>query len=102
MGCGCKGKALTPQATGISRSFPSTDETGTIMMQSAPECTRPYNGPFRRLSVLVAGYGTEHEQLFRRNQRNDAIRYARQHKVSLDPVPASALCDELAVALLGS
>lgn len=102
MACGCKSKNLTPLATGISRRFPSPDETGTIMLQSEPECSTPYNGVFRNVTVLVAGYGTDKEKLFVRKQRTEAIAYARQHKVSLDPVPANQLCDAIALELLGA
>lgn len=77
---------------GVSRSFPSPDETGTIMLQSMPDCIDPYTGPFKKMTVLVVGFGTESEKIFRRNQRSEALQYARDNKVSLDPVVAGELC----------
>jgi hypothetical protein len=95
MGCRCKDKSsYTPSAMGVSRSFPSPDETGTIMLQSMPECVEPYSGPYRKLTVYVAGFNSEHEKLFRRNQRAEALQYARANKTSLDPIVAAELCSD--------
>ena len=83
----------------LSRSYPGVDETGTIMLQSAPDCVTPYSGPFRKMTVFVAGYSTEHERLFQRAKRTEAIKYARDNKLTFDQVLASQLCDTVAEEL---
>lgn len=103
MGCGCKNKkGLTPDSMHLTRSYPGVDETGTIMIQSAPDCIDPYQGPFRKVTVFVVGYGTEHETLFKKSERTAAIKKARSGKLTFDQVVAGSLCDEVAVALLGA
>jgi hypothetical protein len=83
----------------LKRTFPRPDETGTIMLQSSPECVEPYSGPFRKSTIFVVGYGTEHEQLFTRAQRTQAIAAARQSKLTFDQVVAGQLCSETVEAL---
>lgn len=83
----------------LKRTFPRPDETGTIMLQSAPECVEPYSGPFRKTTVFVVGYGTESEQLFKRADRTAAITAARDSKLTFDQVVAGQLCSDAVEAL---
>lgn len=83
----------------LKRTYPRPDETGTIMLASMPDCTAPYQGAFRKSTVFVVGYGTEHEQLFKRSDRAAAIAAARATKSSLDQVIAGTLCAEAVDAL---
>ena len=80
----------------LKQSRPGTDETGTIMFRSAPDCTEPYRGPFKRMTAFVVGYDTDDEKLFMKSDRSEAIRYAKDNKLTFDQVLASQLCDEIA------
>jgi len=96
MGCGCRkqGAVLTPNSMNLRRTYVRPDDTGVIALQSMPECTDPYSGPFRRTTVFVVGYGTEREQLFKRSDRNQAIAFARETRSTFDQVPAGQLCHD--------
>lgn len=83
----------------LRRTNPSPDESGTIMLSSMPECTEPYTGPFRKTTVFIVGYGTEHEQLFTRANRGPAIAAARATRSTLDQVVASELCTDAVESL---
>ena len=84
----------------LRRTYPSADETGTIMLQSAPDCVEPYNGAFRKVTVFVVGYGTDQETLFKRADRTPAIKFAKENRLTFDQVIAGQLCDTAAIALL--
>lgn len=84
----------------LKRTFVRPDETGTIMLQSAPECVEPYSGPFRKTTVFIVGYGTEYEQVFKRSDRTAAIAAARETKSTFDQVLAGQLCVDTVDALL--
>ena len=100
MGCNCRDKsALTPNSMNLKRTYPRPDETGTIMLQSEPECIDAYAGPFRKTTVFIVGYGTEHEQVFKRADRTAAIAAARENKATLDQVIAGQLCSSTVEAL---
>jgi hypothetical protein len=83
----------------LKRTYPRPDETGTIMLQAAPECTEPYDGAFRKSTVFIVGYGTEHEQMFKRADRTLAISAARATNTTLDQVVAGQLCTDAVEAL---
>lgn len=83
----------------LKRTYPRPDETGTIMLQSVPECTEAYDGAFRKSTVFIVGYGTEHERVFKRADRNAAIAAARENKATLDQVIAGQLCAETVESL---
>ena len=83
----------------LKRTFPRPDETGTIMLLSAPDCVEPYAGPFRKTTVFVVGYGTKVEQLFKRADRTAAIAAARDSNATLDQVVAGQLCSDAVEAL---
>jgi hypothetical protein len=72
------------------------------MLQSAPECTTPYEGIFRQATVFVVGYDTPDEKLFTRGQRTAALKMARDQKLTFDQVVARSLCHESMVSLLGA
>jgi hypothetical protein len=71
-------------------------------MQSDPECTKPYDGPFRQATVFIVGYTTPAETMYRRGDRKQALKHAREDKLTFDQVPARAMCHDLMVGLLGS
>ena len=99
--CGKNKSGLTPNSMHLSRIHPGVDETGTIMVQSNPDCTTPYSGPFRKMTVFAVGYGTENEKLFVRAKRTEAIAYARSTtpNMTFDQVLAAQLCDQVAEEL---
>jgi uncharacterized Rossmann fold enzyme len=101
MPCACRDKkSLTPNSMNLRRTNPRPDETGTIMLQSAPDCVEQYSGPFRKTTVFVVGYGTEHEQIFKRADRTAAIAAARATSSTFDQVIAGQLCADAVEALL--
>ena len=103
MGCNCKDKeALTPDSRALARSYPNTNEYDVVTMQSEPECTKPYDGPFRQATVFIVGYTTPAERIYVRGDRKAALKHAREDKLTFDQVPARALCHSLMVELLGS
>ena len=83
-------------------SSPEQDENGLVALSSAAECTEPYHGQFTGASVFIVGRGTEHERLFVRGHKMDAMRWAKQHSVTLDHVHVTNLCHEPVLALLGA
>lgn len=104
MPCACKqGKdALLWDGRGLTRSNPQPDDNGVYVLQADPECSTPYFGAFRGATVFIVGYGTASEKVYRRADRKPAIQDARENKLSIDQVPARALCHNLMVALLGA
>jgi hypothetical protein len=83
----------------LKRTYVHPDDSGVISLQAYPDGTEPYSGPFRKTTIFVVGYGTEHEQLFRRADRNAAIAAARENRLTFDQVPAGQICAEAAEAL---
>jgi hypothetical protein len=104
MACGCKDKAyLTPNSTALRMTYPQPDEDGGIItLQGYEDCTDPYTGAWKQATVFVVGYGTDNETLFRRADRTAAIKMARDENLTLDQLPASSLCHQAMVDLLGS
>ena len=82
--------------------MPSPHSDGMIVLRSDPESTIPYRGPLKRATVLIVGYDTDHETLYLRGKLPDAIKHARRDGLSLDPVPASSLCDSAMMELFGA
>jgi hypothetical protein len=103
MPCACKDKdALAASARGIARSNPRPDQEGIYQLREAPDCNQAYSGAFRAATVFIVGYGTEHETVYRRGERKTAIDHARQAKLTIDQVPARALCHDTMLTLLGA
>lgn len=103
MPCACRDKnALGISARGISRSNPRPGPNGLYELRADPECSQPYQGMFRGATVFVVGYGTENETVYKRGERTQAINHAKEQNLTLDQMPASALCERLMVELLES
>jgi hypothetical protein len=102
MPCSRCGKGTDPAfLTGaIQHSSPVLDENDLFALSSAPECTEPYHGQFLGASVIVVGRGTDKEKLFRKGDRLEASKMARQQNLTYDHVLAKHLCHELVVDLL--
>lgn len=99
--CNCRNKdSLTPDSRGLARRFPRPDDAGLVALAASPDCTKPYDGRFRQATVYLVGWGTEHEAMFRRAERKQAIAAARAAKTSIDTAQARTLCHEDMVALL--
>jgi hypothetical protein len=101
--CACKDKSrLTPDSRSLLRAYPGPGDDGVVMLQAAPDCTTPYDGVFRQATVFVVGYATEHERLFKRGDRTEALQLAKANKLTFDQVTARSLCHEAVVELLGA
>lgn len=86
----------------MTRAFPSEGEDGIIVLRADPSCDELYSGRYQQATIFVVGYDTEHETLFTRKQRTEALALARSKNLSFDGVVARACCHHLMVALLGS
>ena len=73
-----------------------------ISMSSREDCTERYHGAFTGASVLLVGLNSEHEQIFARGQRIEALRYANDRHTTLDHVHVTSLCHDAVVDLLGA
>jgi hypothetical protein len=61
----------------------------------------PYTGRHRNQSVMIVGYGTEHERVFTTPERAEARRYAKEHQLGLTRAIASQLPHDIGVSVLG-
>lgn len=61
-------------------------------LQAYPGDFERYNGKLRASSVYVIGYGTEHEQIFRKADQRLALKTARELKVTIFQAPANQIC----------
>jgi hypothetical protein len=103
MPCACKDKSrLTPDSRNLSRAYPGPGDDGVVMLRAAPECSTPYDGVYRQATVFIVGYDTEHEQVFKRGDRTEALRLAKENRLTFDQVVARSLCHEVALQLLGA
>ena len=84
---------------------PQTNAYGLYPLQAYPDCKTPYNGPNRAASAYVVGYGTPHEAVFRKNQRNEAIQHqttaSQGGRLSLFLAPVTKLCSDAVVEVFG-
>jgi hypothetical protein len=85
----------------LTRAFPSAGEDDLVVLQADPYCEEPYSGRYQSATVFVVGYATEHEALFTRKQRTEALDYARSKKLTFDGVVARECCHHVMVELLG-
>ena len=100
---GCGGRTnFGIQGAVIQGAYPQPDETGMIPMASCPGCTERYHGAFTGASVFLVGVNTEHEQMFVRGHRMEALRYANDRHTTLDHVHSTSLPHEAVVKLLGA
>lgn len=104
MPCGCKqvDAVMLASAMGIRHGNARAGQNGVYELAQAPGCFSPYEGEYRFDSVFVIGLGTEQEKIFGRRKRNDALTYARDNKLRIDPLPAHNLCSEVMLAFFGS
>lgn len=104
MGCNCGGRPTTGSAMALRNSSPRPNERGMYDLASAPGCAERYDGLLANASIYVIGRGTEHEKLFVKRDRIEALRYARTVKPNLtvDHLLATDLCREPVLALLGA
>ena len=103
MACGCRNKGeLTASSTGLTMVYPTYDDNGMVALVAWPDCTTPYTGAFQRSSIYIVAYGTDTERLYRRADRTAAIADARATDSTISQVPASSLCHDAVVELLGS
>lgn len=114
MACGCKSGTYVVGAQGIPRSNPTKNSSGIIPLgtgitedvdgallnTTTQYCTAAYRGMFRGATVFIVGYGTAHEELFIRSQRDEAIAAARARHTTLDQTTAGSLCDTVMYELL--
>lgn len=102
--CGCKQIDATKLASaqGVRQGFVRPGTNGTYALHQAPGCTTPYDGDYRHDSVFVIGIGTDKERIFTRRQRTQALEYARDNDLRIDPLSAHALCSDVMVAFFGS
>lgn len=89
-----------------------TDEFGLVrlasegvtkMSEGGSRC-EPYHGVFTGTHLHVVGLGTEHEKLFLRQNRRDAIDYAKEHgnlPIS-NLINVRSFCHDTVVAVLGA
>lgn len=103
--CGCKNidAPTIAGAQGIKvGANPKPGTNGVYEMSQAPGCFQPYEGDYRRDSVIVVGLGTPSEQLFMRRERDAAIADARAKDTTLLHLPAHNLCHAVMVGFFGS
>lgn len=85
----------------MTRAFPSAGEDDLVVLQADPYCDEPYSGRYQQATIFVVGYTTEHETLFTRKQRSDALALARSKNLTFDGVVARECCHHVMVSLLG-
>lgn len=104
MACsGCGGRTnVGIQGAIIQSASPQPDEYDMIPMSKYPECHERYHGTFTGASVFLVGVGTEHEQIFVRGHRVEALRYANDRHTTLDHVYSTSLCHQAVLQLLGA
>ena len=79
------------------------NERSMIQLGDDELTCQQYHGQFTGTRVFIAGQGTEHEKVFLKQNKLDAVRYAREHKVKLTrQVSVISLCHDRVVAMLGA
>lgn len=106
MGCSvCKNGGIRVQHASI-QAAPQLNAYGLLPLRGFEDCATPYTGNHKAASVYVVGYGTEHERLFRRTDRNAALEYqstaSPDGKLNLFQAPVTQLCADAALAVFGS
>ena len=71
------------------------------LQRSGATTDAPYTGRHRNQSVMIVGYGTEHERIFTTPERVAARRYAKQHQLGLSRAIASQLPHDIGVSVFG-
>lgn len=100
--CGKRASLLTPDSRNVTRSYPPRNADGLIELAAHPDCTTPYSGAFKRATIFVVGHGTEHETLYRRADRTQALAAAKAGNLTFSVVAASDLCSDAAMDLFGA
>jgi hypothetical protein len=80
-----------------TRNAPTRD--GGYLLLTYPGCTTLHTGSYRGDSVYVVGRNTEYEALFTRQQLAAATQLAIEHKLTIENIPATGLCDEAVISL---
>lgn len=79
-----------------------TDKNMYWLAGDDPETESQYHGAFQGSTVLLVGYQTEHERLYRYSQRAEAMQFAAEHKVGMWRVSSVVFTHARMVALLGA
>lgn len=100
--CGCGKRLRSTNATNVWTDS-NFNERSMINLSGDELMCEPYHGQFTGTRVFIAGQGTEHEKTFLKQNKFDAIRYAKEHKVKLTrQVSVISLCHDRVVAMLGA
>lgn len=97
--CNCGGRKTSGSAANLSRSTITLDQG---VYQTANPCTVAYYGDQPTRSLIVVAAGTENEQWFGVPDRMASVRLARENKWTWDQLPATSVCHNIAVEVLGS
>lgn len=101
-GGGCGGKNRLAKLTGNFEDLERNDRSMVLLEGDPYECSS-YSGIFQGTHLYVAGRGTEHEKVFLRANRRDAIVYAKEHGVKIgNLVNVKSMCNETVLAVLGA
>lgn len=92
MGCGCGRAATRREVLRTTRNAPSRD--GGYLLLNYPGCSVLHTGSHVGDSVYVVGRNTEFEEMFTRAELAEATEAAIANKLSIENIPASALCDQ--------
>lgn len=92
MSCGCSSAAKRREMLRTSRSAPTRD--GGYLLLSYPNCHDLHLGAHQGDSVYVVGRNTELEKLFVRHDLAAATQYAIDHKLGIENLPTTAICDQ--------
>jgi hypothetical protein len=99
-GCGCN--KWNKRDTAKFVELPLNERSMLLLSGDDSNCPS-YAGAYQGQHFYVAGWGTEHEKLFFRRQRRDAIAYANEHGVELSGlVNSRSFCQHRMLALLGA
>jgi hypothetical protein len=80
--------------------MPTVNQYGAYSLTGATS-ERGYHGRFRNQSVMIVGYGTEHERLFLVPQRQEAKAHAKEHNLRIIRAIANQIPEDLGVELFG-
>lgn len=97
MACNCGRAATRREVLRTTRNAPTRD--GGYLLLTYPDCTELHAGDFRADSTYVVGRNTEFEALFLRSELAAATQLAIEHKLTIENIPNSALCDQAIIDL---
>lgn len=90
--CGGRGEPRPKTVTALAMRRATQ---GAFPLASYPDCKGLHAGKYVGESVYVVGRGTPHEKLFKRLRGlPEASAYAMAHRLNLENLPNTTLCDQ--------